>query len=371
GPAVAVSSTPAAAATASAPQPASAGPIPATSTAGTASAAGSSPAPAMAEHDLTVVSWGGDYQKAQRLAFFEPFIQSTGTPLVEAEYNGTLDEVKAALKEGKTWDVVDLEFSDILKGCQDGTLERIDWSKIGDTADFMPTAVEDCGVGNIVWAYVMGYNPQKLSRPPVSWADLWDVGSLPGKRGLRKLAQWNLEIALMADGVPTKDVYKVLATPEGVDRAFNKLDQLKKHIVWWEAGAQPPELLASGEVVMSTAYNGRITNAQKQGKDLKILWTNVIYTLDYWGIVKGTPNRDKAHRFIAFASQPESQKEFPKHIPYGPVNVKAISQVEPKLLPDLPTSPTNLRFALASSADFWNKNGARLEARFKEWVAKP
>ncbi len=36
----------------------------------------------------------------------------------------------------------------------------------------------------------------------------------------------------------------------GVDRAFAKLDTIKDSVVWWEAGAQPPQLLADGEVVM-------------------------------------------------------------------------------------------------------------------------
>jgi len=42
---------------------------------------------------------------------------------------------------------------------------------------------------------------------------------------------------LIADGVEPKDVYKVLGTPAGVDRAFKKLDTIKKNIVWWESGA--------------------------------------------------------------------------------------------------------------------------------------
>ena len=82
------------------------------------------------------------------------------------------------------------------------------------------------------------------------------------KRGLRKGAKYTLEFALMADGVPVKDVYKVLATKDGQNRAFRKLDQLKPHIQWWEAGAQPPQFLASGDVVMSSAYNGRIAAVQ-------------------------------------------------------------------------------------------------------------
>ncbi|MGY3372040.1 spermidine/putrescine-binding protein [Bradyrhizobium sp. GM2.4] len=47
------------------------------------------------------------------------------------------------------------------------------------------------------------------------------------------------------------DVNKVLNTPERVARAFKKLDTIKKDVIWWTAGAQPPQLLADGQVVMN------------------------------------------------------------------------------------------------------------------------
>src|SRR5690606_21264159 len=100
----------------------------------------------------------------------------------------------------------------------------------------------------------------------------------------------------MADGVAPGDVYKTLSTPEGVDRAFAKLDQLKPDIQWWEAGAQPPQMLAAGDVSMSTAYNGRIDAANREGQPLKVVWNESIYDLDYWVIPTGTPNKDQAEQ---------------------------------------------------------------------------
>ncbi|WP_187172480.1 extracellular solute-binding protein, partial [Enterococcus faecium] len=132
---------------------------------------------------------------------------------------------------------------------------------------------------------------------PKGWADFWDVKTFPGKRGMRKGARYNLEFALMADGVPVKDVYKVLATKDGQNRAFKKLDQLKPNIQWWEAGAQPPQFLVAGDVVMSTAFNGRIDAAQREGKNLKVVWNGSIYDLDYWAIPKGSPNKALAEQY--------------------------------------------------------------------------
>jgi hypothetical protein len=98
----------------------------------------------------------------------------------------------------------------------------------------------------------MAYDGDKLKTAPTTWADFWDTKKIPGKRAMRKGARYNLEFALMADGVKPADVYKVLATKDGADRAFKKLTELKPSIQWWEAGAQPPQFLVAGDVVMAT-----------------------------------------------------------------------------------------------------------------------
>ncbi len=100
----------------------------------------------------------------------------------------------------------------------------------------------------------------------------------------------------------------MLGTKAGADRAFKKLDELKRSIQWWEAGALPPQFLVVGDVVMSTAYNGRIDAARKEGKNLKVVWNGSIYDLDYWAIPKGSPNKDMATQFIAYSVSQKPQE---------------------------------------------------------------
>jgi putative spermidine/putrescine transport system substrate-binding protein len=216
----------------------------------------------------------------------------------------------------------------------------------------------------------MAYNADKIKVAPQGWADFWDVKKYPGKRGLRKGAKYTLEFALQADGVKPADVYKLLATKAGVDRAFKKLDQLKPNIQWWEAGAQPPQFLASGDVVMSSAYNGRIDTAQKEGKNLKVVWTGSVYDVDSWAVPKGSPKLKEAMDFIKHASQPENQAVYSNKIAYGPTNLKAIQKVDPKSAANLPTWPANLKNALALDVNFWVEHGEELEERFNAWAAR-
>jgi putative spermidine/putrescine transport system substrate-binding protein len=325
--------------------------------------------PALAQQ-ITVVNFGGANANAQKKAFYEPF-EKKGTKVVGVEYNGEQAKIKAMVEtKNVTWDVIEVESPDVARGCDEGLFEPLDWTKVGPKADFVPAAVTECGVGIFVWSTVMAYDSAKLKTAPKTWADFWDVKKFPGKRGLRKGARYNLEFALMADGVKTADVYKTLATKEGADRAFKKLTELKPSIQWWEAGAQPPQFLVAGDVVMSTAYNGRIDAANREGRKLAIAWTGGIYDLDYWVIPKGTPNKAKALEFIAFASTPEAQAEYAKNIAYGPTNTKALAKLDPKVLADLPTAPANAKDALQFNIKFWADQGEQLEKRFAAWAAQ-
>jgi putative spermidine/putrescine transport system substrate-binding protein len=327
---------------------------------------------ARAADELTIVSWGGAYQESQRKAFFEPY-NAAGNKVTEAEYSGEYAKIKAMVEANAvTWDVIDVDTATGLQGCAEGTLETIDWAKLGlDKSKFIGGDIMDCAVPNIVYGTVFAYDSSKLATGPTAMTDFFDLAKFPGKRGMWKNPDVNLEWALIADGVPAADVYKVLGTPEGLDRAFKKLDTIKSEIVWWEAGAQAPQLLADGQVVMTTAWNGRIQAAiDKDKKPFKIVWDYQGLDWDWWAIVKGGPKIEEAYRFITYASQPAPMAEQTKHIAYGPANTEAIPNVESATVPNLPTAPENMKTALMINPQFWADNKDQIRERFNAWLAK-
>lgn len=325
-----------------------------------------------AHADLTVVSHGGANKAAQVKAFYEPYMQQTGSRIVADEFNGEMAKVKVQVDTGSvSWDVVEMEMPELARACDEGQLEEIgEQPAISKLApELLEGAVRPCGVGFFVWSTVLAYDADKLKRAPASWADFWDMQKFPGKRGLRKGAMYNLEFALMADGVAPKDVYAVLATREGQDRAFHKLDQIKSHIQWWEAGAQPPQYLASGDVVMSSAYNGRIATVQNES-NLRVVWNGGIYDMDAFAIPKGAPHAEEGLRFIQFVLQSEAQKAYAQQIAYGPVNRAAVPLVDAARRSNMPTDEANLAYQVAMNAEFWADYGEQLEQRFNAWAAK-
>ncbi|MBV9531399.1 MAG: ABC transporter substrate-binding protein [Bradyrhizobium sp.] len=322
--------------------------------------------------ELTVVSWGGAYQDAQRKAYFEPFKKATGIAMNDESWDGGIGVLRAKVQGGAaTWDVVQVESEELAIGCEEGLFENIDYAKVGGENAYLPPSINACGVGAILYDFVLGYDKDKLKEAPKSWADFFDTKKYPGKRGLRQGPKTTLEIALIADGVPPEDVYEVLATDEGIERAFKKLDTIKNDIVWWKAGAQPPQLLASGEVAMTSVYNGRIDAANKnEKKNFGMVWDGALYTLDSWVILKGSPNKDVAYKFLDFVGKPENQAKLSQNIAYGTSNKDAAALLQPAVLKDLPTAPDNMKNAVEINVPFWLENIDRLTERFNMWAAK-
>ncbi len=320
--------------------------------------------------DLTVVSFGGANKAAQVKAFYEPWEAAGHGKIIAGEYNGEMAKVKAMVDtKSVSWDLVEVESPELSRGCDEDMFETLDPKLFGNASDYVKGAIQNCGVGFFVWSTVLAYNADKLKTAPTSWADFWDTKTFPGKRGLRKGAKYTLEFALMADGVAPKDVYKVLASKEGQNRAFKKLDELKPSIQWWEAGAQPPQYLASGDVVMSSAYNGRIAAVAKDS-NLKVVWNGGIYDFDAWAIPKGAKNVEEAKKFIAYSVAPAQQKIYSENIAYGPANSQAVPLLDKSILKDMPTTPENIANQVQIDVSFWADNGEQLEQRFNAWAAK-
>ncbi len=343
------------------------------------------PAGGVSAGEITVMSWGGAYTKSQVEAYHKPWMAKTGNKLKSVDAPNPAAPIKVQVLAGNvSIDVADVEYSDAVRYCDEGLLEPMDHSKLPPapdgtpaTKDFIKGALTDCAVANIVWSTIFAYDSSKISgNKPTTIADFFDTAKFPGKRGLRKSAKANLEMALMADGVPAGEVYKILATDAGVKRAFKKLDQIKKDVVWWEAGAQPPQLLADGEVAMTTAYNGRIFNAAAgEGKPFVIVWDGQILDFDLFVIPKGAPNKKLAMDFIRFSTDTQRLADQAKYIAYGPARKSSGSLVglykdgKTKMGPHMPTAAANMKNALVNNFEFWADRDSELNERFNAWIA--
>ena len=338
----------------------------------------------LARADITMVSWGGVYEKSQVEAYNKPFIAETGIGVTMTSSDNPAAPIKAMVEAGNvTIDVADLEYVDAVRLCDEGFLEEIDAAVLPAapdgtpaTEDFLEGALTNCAVSSTVISTIFAYNNAAFTeKQPSTIADFFDVETFPGKRGLRKDAKGNLEMALMADGVPAAGVYEILATPEGVDRALRVLDKVKGQTVWWEAGAQPAQLLADGEVAMSTIYNGRAFSAVvSEGKELTSVWDGQLQYFEVFVIPKGAPNKEEALEYIKFATDTQRLADQAKYVPYGPARKSSLPLVglfedgKTSMLEHMPTAEHHMTNALISSSEFWADYNDELAERFNTWL---
>lgn len=349
----------------------SAGPAASAASAGPAASAGGGAADictAPPKHDgttLTFASFGGVYQEAQREGWLKPYTALTGVQFEESEESSNAT-IKAQVEAGNvSWDVVDVG-NDFGLDANADLLEPLDYTLIKKD-EILPGFATDYRVGDITYGVVLAYNTDKTAgKVPEGWADFFDTTKFPGKRGLWKYSTGGvLEFALMADGVKPADLY----TPKlDVDRALTKLDTIKDDIVWWESGAQSQELIGSGEVAMAMIWNGRGYSAKHtDNKPVEMQWNQQILTADYFVVPKGTPNKQVAMEFIAWATCANNNAAVSNKIPYGPTNKN--SKANEAVVKDL--AVTNVNDTTAYFNDkYLIDNFDAIDAPFQAWVTQ-
>jgi putative spermidine/putrescine transport system substrate-binding protein len=319
--------------------------------------------------DLTVVARGEASPDVIRHAIVAPFSAATGIPVQVESWSGGVDTLRDHLKApDSAWDLVEVNADELAAGCSDGLFEKLDWSAIGGKDHYLPQGVSDCGVGSALTTLVLAWDRDKFPAAP-NWSDFWDVAKYPGKRGLFKGVRGNLEIALIADGVAPADVYKVLASSDGVDRAFRKLDQLKPYIVWWQTGAEAAHILSSGDVLMTTAPSGRIVMANRADhRNFGVQWSAGLYSVESWAVPKGSPDLRQAQQFLYFAGMPALEGRVFETAGIAGLARGANDGLAPEAQAMSPTTPANLGVAVRMDSNFWHDNLAKLQQRFDTWV---
>lgn len=325
---------------------------------------------ASAQQSITVSSWGGAFQKAQREAWFNLVEKELGITIKEETTSGIAD-VRAQVASGRpTWDLSTQGAYTCAILEKEGNLEKLDPAIVNDPG--VPEELKsESWISQIVYSVAIGWRKQAFGdKKPTGWAAFWDTKNFPGQRSLRRHPIYNLEAALIADGVPMDKLY-----PLDVERAFKKLEEVKPNVlVWWNSGAQSAQVLQDGEVDMVGAWNGRIQAAMAEksarGGELGITFDQQMLVSDCWLIPKGAPNKELAMKAIAIMMRPEVQARLPQYINYAPANLKAFDtgSISKEKMAELPNSPENVGKGFVMSVDWWVKNADEMVKRFDAFV---
>ncbi len=343
--------------------------------------------------DMTIVSWGGAYSNSQQKAYHDPYMaKNPGVNIINDESSAeAVAKLRAMNEAGNvTWDVVDVVASDAIRLCDEGLAIEIDPDTMlapapdgtSPTDDFGELLVSECFIPQIVYSTTFGYRtdvPEWEGREPTDICAVFDLENFPGKRSLEKRPINNMEWALLCDGVAKEDVYDVLETPEGVAQALAKLGTIKDHTIWWAAGAETPQRLADGEVVLGSTYNGRLfALIEEQNQPVKMLWDAQVFDLDGWIIPAGlSEEREKqALDYIYFATDTQRLADQAKYISYGPARASSAPLVGQHadlgidMAPHMPTDPENAKNTFLYNYEWWADNRDDIDAKFQAWLAR-
>ena len=345
------------------------------------------------EGDITVVSWGGAYLNSQQNAYHDPYMAMN--PDVKIINDDSSAEAVAKLRAmneagNLTWDLVDVVASDAIRLCDEGLAMEIDFDKqlasatdgTSASKDFGDLIVTDCFIPQIVYSTAFGYRTDVEAwngKEPEDVCAVFDTKNFPGKRSLEKRPINNMEWALICDGVAKDDVYDVLETPAGMERALAKLGSIKDDVIWWSSGADTPQLLADGEVVLGSTYNGRLfALIEEQKQPVKMLWDAQVFDLDGWIVPAGLPeDRLKVVMdYLYFATDTQRLADQAKYIPYGPARASSAPLVGKHaslgidMAPHMPTDPNNAKNTFLYNYEWWADHRDDVDAKFQAWLTK-
>jgi putative spermidine/putrescine transport system substrate-binding protein len=296
----------------------------------TGAAAGAAALPfaqsAFAQGRLTVTSYGGTWEKAQREIYAPVFksrnagwdvdVQLGGPPqwLSQIEANASAPPIHVSL--------MPVELA--LAGGAKGLFEKISVDKVPNLADVPKPFIDMCegwGVCVNYGAAVFGYHKERVKNPPKSYKEL-----------VERVSKGELRAALPGIGwafTPTILLWPLAqAFGGGVDNVtpgFEAVKRMKPNSVFWNSVTEFPQLLQSGEADVGIWYDGRIWDAYDAGaKWLAPLNPEEGAAMIPASVVKVKNAPDIGWKYVDAMLDPEAQLKFAKLINYPITNSKVV-----------------------------------------------
>ena len=315
--------------------------------------------PAFAQvKELHVMDAGGQWGDAVAKCIDEPLLKEKGIKVV-TETPGGYAKMAAQAKSGVINNVAtDGSTSELARMAAEGLLEEIDWGAINPMPMF-DEAKNKYGFGSSYYSTIMAW--RKGVPAPSNWVEFFDTEKFPGKRALPDYPDYVLPFAAMADGMTPEEIAKGI----DLDRAFKTLKRVKKDTIWWQAGAQPPQLLKDNEAQYAISWSGRVV-----GQDgVETSFNQGMLDMSWFMIAKGASEDQKKMLYQWFHEQtiPEKQACVAQYISY-PGPSPELEKLLPKdKLNQFPTYSENKKVQWLINGDWWFKNAAEIEKRWNEF----
>lgn len=257
--------------------------------------------PALAEGSVNVLTWEG-YADA---SFITKFEEESGCK-VSATYVGSNDDFAPKLMSGGgVYDLITPSIDTTALMIDLGLVEPLDTASLAGWTDIYPKFLEQPGIQRDGAYYGMPYSwgaiafmyrDDAFTTPPTSIADLWN----PALQG--KISLWDDKSAIYVAARKNGDTNIYTLTDEQIEKAKATLVEQKPLVrKYWATAGELVDLYKAGEVVISNTWAGYQSNLLA-AEGIKV--TEFIPKegaegwLDSWMVVKDTPNKECAYKFL-------------------------------------------------------------------------
>jgi putative spermidine/putrescine transport system substrate-binding protein len=308
--------------------------------------------------ELHVMHAGGQWGDAVAKCVDEDLLKEKGIKVV-VETPGGYAKLAAQAKSGAINNVsTDGSTSELSRMAAEGLLEEIDWAAV-DPKPMFDEAKNKYGFGSSYYSTIMAW--RKGVPAPSNWVEFFDIEKFPGKRALPDYPDYVLPFAAMADGMTPEEISKGI----DLDRAFKTLKRVKKDAIWWQAGAQPPQLLKDNEAQYAISWSGRVVGQE----GVETSFNQGMLDVSWFVVAKGATDEQKKMLYQWFHDQtiPEKQACVAQYISY-PGPSPELEKLLPKdKLDQFPTYSENKKVQWLPNGDWWFKNAAEIEKRWNEF----
>ena len=267
--------------------------------------------------ELIVSGFGGAYDEAMA-ASVKSFEEANNVKVTIVPAAGADNLARVRNKE------IDIMVSDPIFALRleaEDSFVKLDPAIVTNLQYLYPQAVySDYTVSANFGAYVIAYNPDKITTPPESWYDLAKP-EYEGKVALRGFRPENIELIVLFAKLAGGD-------EKNPDAGFAEMAKIARNVhVWVTSHAEMLDLYRSGQVDLGTWTDARIAWAKNDEK------VNVAGSVPKEGffplsstisVVKGRPNAELALKLVNPLLSIESGINMATRLGYFPTN----SQVE-------------------------------------------
>jgi putative spermidine/putrescine transport system substrate-binding protein len=306
---------------------------------------------------LHVAHAGGQWGESIAACVEKDLLKDRGITVM-TDVPGGLAKLQAVVESGNiAFTAFDMETSELARARAAGLIQPLDWAKINPDPIFDEAKQPDA-FGSSYYSTIMAYRND--AKAPSNWVEFFDTENFPGKRALPDYPGFVLTFAALGDGVPVDQLF-----PLDLDRAFKTLERIKDDTIWWQAGAQPPQLLADNEAQYAIAWSGRVVG--KEG--ITVNFNQGMLDISWFVIPKGADPAEveAAYIWIKMQTELERMKCMLEYISY-PGPLPGIEKViPPEKAMEMPTYGPNKDVQWIQNGQWWIDNAEEVEKRWQEF----